>query len=192
MLVRVCAERLPFGRQRIAQLVLFVVSNVVVCRCDPTLTTDLIVVTCLLLLIGQIQQSFSLRCPLYLTVSFKLSLLVIIPFLVDAVKWWKWLYLLDWLASTIRLSAQPVILDDSSVSKCHVFPQARPAEKWPFVAGSYWTVINNSWTIIASSLATKGGEQCLKVISTSEDKNYGFSYLELLLGSWLSNNMNIF
>lgn len=51
------------------------------------LTTDLITVTCLLLLIAQIQQSFSLRWPLYLMVSVKLSLLVIIPFLVDAVKW---------------------------------------------------------------------------------------------------------
>jgi len=63
--------------------------NVVVHRCDPTLATDPITVTHLLLIIGQIQQSFSLRWPLYLLVSVKLRLSVIIPFVVDAVKWQK-------------------------------------------------------------------------------------------------------
>lgn len=61
--------------------------GVVVCRCDPTPTTDLIVVTSLLLLIGEIQQSFSLRWPLYHTFSVKLNVPVIISFFVDAVKW---------------------------------------------------------------------------------------------------------
>lgn len=88
----------------------------------PHTATDLITVTCLLLLISQIQQSFSLRWPLYLTFLVKLNLPVIIPFLVDALKCQKWLYLLDWLAFTIRLSVQPVILDDSLVSEHHVSP----------------------------------------------------------------------
>lgn len=57
-------------------------------------------------------------------VSVQLSLSVIIPFLVDAVKWSRWLYLLDWWAFTIRLSVQSVIVDDSSVSESHTFLQA--------------------------------------------------------------------
>lgn len=68
-----------------AYLVLFVESDV--CRCDSTLNADLmIMVTCLLLLIGHFQQPFFFGCPVYLTVSVKLSLLIIITFLVDAVR----------------------------------------------------------------------------------------------------------
>lgn len=52
-----------------------------------TPTTDLIVVLSLLLLIGEIQQSFSLRWPLYHTFSGKLNVPVIISFFVDAVEW---------------------------------------------------------------------------------------------------------
>lgn len=64
----------------------FYLRGVVVCGCDPTPTTDLITVTCLSLLIGEIQQSFSLRWPLYHTASVKLNLPVMISFFVDAVE----------------------------------------------------------------------------------------------------------
>lgn len=63
----------------------FCLRGVILCRCDLTPTTDLIMVTCPLLLIGEIQQSFSVRWPLYHTASVKLNLPVITPFFVDAV-----------------------------------------------------------------------------------------------------------
>lgn len=59
----------------------FYLRGVVVYGCGPTPTTDLITVTCPLPLIGEIQQSFSLRWPLYHTSSDKLNLPVIISFL---------------------------------------------------------------------------------------------------------------
>lgn len=81
----------------------FGLRGVLVCRCDPMPTTDLIMVMCLLLLIAEIQQSFSLRWPLYHTLSVTFNVTVIISFL-----WMLWSGRsdsvgFDCLAFTVRL-----------------------------------------------------------------------------------------